>query len=87
MHDNHGELMTRILLPGYAPKTVDFSDPDLPPGMTVEKVHVGVAVAVKQFAERGESPTCVTSSLMKLLGWGRSLCTSPQKGKPPGRHA
>jgi hypothetical protein len=38
---------------------VDFSDRDLPPGMTVERVHAGIAVAVKQFAERGwESDVC-----------------------------
>jgi hypothetical protein len=45
--------MTRILLVGYDPETVDFSDPALPPGMTVEKVHAGIAVALKQFAARG----------------------------------
>ena len=45
--------MTRILLLGYDPETVDFSDPALPPGMTVEKVHAGIAVAMTQFAERG----------------------------------
>jgi hypothetical protein len=45
--------MTRVLLLGYDPKTVDFSDPALPPGMTVEKVHAGIAVARKQFADRG----------------------------------
>ena len=45
--------MTRILLLGYDPETVDFSDPALPPGMTAEKVHAGIAVALKQFAERG----------------------------------
>lgn len=45
--------MTRILLLGYDPETVDFSDPALPPGMSVEKVHAGLAVAMKQFAERG----------------------------------
>ena len=45
--------MTRILLLGLDPETVDFSDPALPPGMTVEKVHAGIAIAVKQFAERG----------------------------------
>ena len=51
--------MTRILLLGYDPATVDFSDPALPPGMTVEKVHAGIAVALKQFAERGwESDVC-----------------------------
>src|SRR5258708_6394636 len=48
-----GELMARILLLGLDPETVDFSDPALPPGMTVEKVHAGIAVALKQFTERG----------------------------------
>ena len=45
--------MTRVLMVGYDPETVDFSDPALPPGMTAEKIHAGIAVAVKQFAERG----------------------------------
>jgi hypothetical protein len=45
--------MTRVLLLGYDPETVDFSDPALPPGMTAEKVHAGIAVALRQFAERG----------------------------------
>lgn len=45
--------MTRILLVGYDPETVDFSDPALPPGMDAEKVRAGIAVALKQFAERG----------------------------------
>ena len=51
--------MMRILLVGYDPETVDFSDPALPPGMTAEKVHAGIAVALKQFAERGwDSDVC-----------------------------
>ena len=45
--------MKRILMVGYDPETVDFSDPALPPGMTAEKVHAGIAVSMKQFAERG----------------------------------
>ena len=45
--------MTRVLLLGYDPETVDFSDPALTPGMTAEKVHAGIAVAMKQFAEHG----------------------------------
>jgi len=45
--------MMRVLLLGYDPATVDFFDPALPPGMTAEKVHAGIAVAMKQFAERG----------------------------------
>ena len=45
--------MTRILLLGLEPEAVDFSDPALPPGMTVEKVRAGIAVALKQFSDRG----------------------------------
>ena len=45
--------MTRVLLLGYDPETVDFSDPALPPGMSVEKVHAGIAIALKQFGDRG----------------------------------
>ena len=45
--------MARILLLGLDPETVDFSDPALPPGMTAEKVRAGIAVALKQFTERG----------------------------------
>ena len=48
-----GDLMTRILLLGLDPETVDYSDPALPPDMTAEKVRAGIAVAVKQFADRG----------------------------------
>jgi hypothetical protein len=45
--------MTRILLVGLDPEIVDFSDPALPPGMTVEKVRAGVAVAMKGFTDHG----------------------------------
>ena len=45
--------MTRVLLLGYDPETVDFSDPALPPGMTAEKIRAGIAVATAQFSERG----------------------------------
>ena len=40
--------MTRVLLLGLDPETVDFSDPALPPGMSAEKVHAGIAVAQRQ---------------------------------------
>lgn len=45
--------MTRVLLIGYDPDTVDFTDPALPPGMTAEKVHAGIEITMKQFASRG----------------------------------
>ena len=51
--------MTRVLFLGYDPDTVDFSDPALPPGMTAEKVRLGIEVAMKQFALRGwEADLC-----------------------------
>jgi len=45
--------MTRVLFVGYDPETVDFTDPALPPGLTAEKIHAGIAAAMKQFTERG----------------------------------
>ena len=45
--------MTRILLLGLEPDTVDYSDPALPPGMNAEKVRAGIAIALKQFTDRG----------------------------------
>jgi hypothetical protein len=52
--------MTRILLVGYDPETVDFSDPGLPPGMTAEKIHAGIEVALKDMADRGwETDLCM----------------------------
>src|SRR3954447_19098944 len=79
---NCGGLMTRILLLGYDPETVDFSDPALPPGMSVEKVHAGIAVALKQFAERGwESDVCfirpddtAAPTVVRQLGLTRYDC-------------
>jgi hypothetical protein len=45
--------MPRILFVGQEPETVDFSDPALPPGFNAEKIHAGVAVAMRQMTERG----------------------------------
>ena len=45
--------MKRVMLIGLDPATVDFSDPALPPGMSAEKIHVGVEVALADMARRG----------------------------------
>ena len=45
--------MTRVLLVGYDPETVDFSNPCFAPGMTVHKIRAGIAVALNRFAEYG----------------------------------
>jgi hypothetical protein len=51
----NGELnmTTWILFVGLQPETVDFSDPALPPGFNAEKIHAGIAIAMRQIAERG----------------------------------
>ena len=52
--------MTRVLLVGYDPETVDFSNPALPPGMSAEKIRAGIAVALKQMTDRGwEGDLCL----------------------------
>ena len=45
--------MKCVLLVGFDPATVDFSDPALPAGMTAEKIHAGVKLALADFAGRG----------------------------------
>jgi hypothetical protein len=45
--------MKRVLLIGFDPASVDFSDPALPPGMSAEKIHSGVKVALADLAGRG----------------------------------
>jgi hypothetical protein len=45
--------MTQVLFIGQQPETVDFSDPALPPGFNAEKIHAGIAVAMRQTTERG----------------------------------
>jgi hypothetical protein len=45
--------MPRVLFVGQQPESVDFTNPVLPPGMNAEKIHAGIAVALKQMAERG----------------------------------
>src|SRR5580700_4927333 len=45
--------MARVLFVGQQPETVDFTNPVLPPGMNAERIHAGIALALKQMAERG----------------------------------
>jgi hypothetical protein len=52
--------MVRVLLVGYDPDTVDYSDPALPRGMTADKIGAGLALALKQMTERGwEADLCL----------------------------
>ena len=46
-------MTTWVLLVGLEPEAVDFSDPALPPGFDAQKIHAGIAVAMRQIAERG----------------------------------
>jgi hypothetical protein len=51
--------MKRVLLIGFDPAAVDYSDPAYPPGMTAERINAGIQVALADFAARGwESEVC-----------------------------
>ena len=45
--------MTRVVLIGYAPDEVDFSDPALPPGMDAGKIAAGIEVGLQHMRGRG----------------------------------
>ena len=45
--------MARVLLVGFDPETVDYSDPALPLGMTSAKIEAGIELAMEQMAARG----------------------------------
>jgi hypothetical protein len=51
--------MARVLLVGYDPETVDYSNPAYPPGMTAEIISAGIALTFTQMADGGwESDVC-----------------------------
>ncbi len=45
--------MARILFVGQDPKTVDFSDPAIPPGFDAAKIQAGIDLAATKIADRG----------------------------------
>jgi hypothetical protein len=45
--------MTRVLLVGQQPETIDYTDPALPAGLSAEKIHAALAAALNQLVERG----------------------------------
>src|ERR1700752_876797 len=60
LSDFKGGMMARVVLVGFDPDTVDFSNPALPPGMSAEKVNAGIALALKEMRDRGwEADVCL----------------------------
>jgi hypothetical protein len=60
--------MARVLLVGYDPETVDYSNPALLPGMSAEKIRAGITIALKQMTARGWEGDSASSVLMEPLG-------------------
>lgn len=87
--------MKRVLLVGLDPATVDFSDPALPPGMTAEKIHAGVKLALADMTARGwVAENCFINpdetavpTVERRLAAGRYDCVVIGAGVrlPPGR--
>ena len=46
-------MTRRVLLVGYDPETVDYSNPALPPGMSAEKIRAGVSLSLREMTDRG----------------------------------
>ncbi len=87
--------MKRILLVGLDPATVDFSDPALPPGMSAEKIHAGITVALADMAKHGwQAETCLINpdetgapAVERRLAQGRYDCVVIGAGvRLPPRH-
>ena len=45
--------MTRVLLIGLKPEAVDFSDPDLPPRSTMDRIAAGIEATLSDMKGRG----------------------------------
>ena len=43
-----------VLIIGIAPEAIDYSDPNIAPGMNAEKIAAGLEDALKQFEDRGD---------------------------------
>jgi hypothetical protein len=54
--------LTKILLAGLEPETVDFTDPAIPPGMDAAMIRMGIEMALQ---------SC------KARGWDVELCLFP----------
>jgi hypothetical protein len=87
--------MKRVALVGLEPATVDFSDPALPPGMTAEKIHDGVKLALADMAKRGwlaevcfiKPDETAVPTLERLLSGNRYDCVVIGGGvRLPPRH-
>ena len=75
--------MTRILFVGQEPETVDFADPALPPGFNAEKIHAGIAIALRQTTERGwEADLCLVRPDKSAVSKLESQLTSKRPTKP-----
>jgi hypothetical protein len=89
--------MKRVLLVGFDPATVDFSDPALPPGMTAEKIHAGIKLALADMTGRGwQAESCFINpdetavpTVERRLASGRYDCVVVGAGVrlPPSRLA
>ena len=67
--------MTRVLLVGLQPETVDYSDPALPPDMDAKKIQAGIEQGLKKITDRGwQADTCLSNPTQQQVqlwsgGW------------------
>jgi hypothetical protein len=63
--------MTRVLIIGYAPEDVDFSDPAIPPDMNADKITKGIKEDMEKLHAKGwdadHLPIYAKSDLRKCI--------------------
>jgi hypothetical protein len=70
--------MARVLLVGYDPDTVDYSNPALPAGMSAEKIRAGLTLGLNQMTDRGwEADLCLISPNETIVF--RRFCKSVER--------
>jgi hypothetical protein len=72
--------MSKVLICGQDPDTVDFTDPALPPGMNADKVRAGISACVtglttagyqveQCYTDAGETAEAVLTALLKATAF------------------
>jgi hypothetical protein len=69
----------KVMFIGQEPDTVDYTDPSLPPGIDAAKISAGIALAMKQMADRGwDADLClVRPDDSAAVAVERQLATKP----------
>jgi hypothetical protein len=70
--------MKKVLIIGLDPTTIDFANPEIPPGLTIEKIQKGTEATLKKLRSQGYDAELF---LVKTSAADRSNLTKQLKDK------